>query len=73
MLMFAAMLVQLAMLITMLMWQPNKGTIVVFFVVAGLWGAADGVFVTQVISKLFCLSLFCYIIISCSTGSFYGV
>jgi len=32
----------------MFIWQPSKDEMAVFFVLAGLWGAADGIWQTQI-------------------------
>ena len=45
-LMFAA-LINYSLIITMMIWVPNENQLWVLFVLAGLWGVADGCWQTQ--------------------------
>ena len=45
--------VHLAMLMVMLFYKPTQNNFYLMFVIAGTWGVADGIFVTQVISKYY--------------------
>ncbi|XP_066997583.2 UNC93-like protein [Anabrus simplex] len=46
--MTSAMLLHIGILITLLLWRPHPEDIVIFFLMAGLWGAADGVWNVQI-------------------------
>lgn len=43
-----AALINYSLIITMFLWKPTDSTIVVLFVLAGLWGVADAVWQTQI-------------------------
>src|SRR5438105_2546609 len=45
---FAAAALDIGCLVTMLQWQPNPAEPMVFFVISGLWGIADGVWSPQI-------------------------
>ena len=44
-----ASLINYAMIILMLLWEPNPDQLIVLFVMAGLWGISDAIWQTQVI------------------------
>jgi len=41
-------LINISIIITMFFWRPNADTPIVFFIIAGCWGAADAVWQTQI-------------------------
>lgn len=44
-------LLHMSLMVVMLTWQPSPDTLYVTFIITGLWGIADGVWFTQIISK----------------------
>jgi len=55
-----AVLLNLACLVTMLKWQPNPAQPVVFFLISGAWGIADGVWSPQIRGKIINLCSYYY-------------
>jgi hypothetical protein len=45
------MLIQLVLMLVLFFWHASKEQFAVLFVVAALWGAADGIIGTQIVSK----------------------
>jgi predicted MFS family arabinose efflux permease len=45
-------LINIAMILTMFYWKPDPDTPIMFFVIAGFWGAGDAVWQTQINCKL---------------------
>jgi hypothetical protein len=46
-----AALINYAMIILMLLWDPKESQTILLFVIAGFWGISDAVWQTQVIGK----------------------
>ena len=44
-------LIDLALLVAMLLWQPSLDTLPVLFVIVGFWGLAEAILFTQLISE----------------------
>lgn len=42
------MVLQIGIIIALLLWKPTKEHTVVFFVISGLWGVCDGVWLVQI-------------------------
>jgi len=39
------------LLMVLYFWSPSKQTLYVFFIVAAAWGLAEGMLITQIVSK----------------------
>ena len=50
-LMLGGALINMALIITLLVWKPSTDSLPVFFVAAGAWGFADAIWQTQVNGK----------------------
>ena len=50
-LLLTAGLIDLALLVAMLLWQPSLDTLPVLFVIVGFWGLAEAILFTQLISE----------------------
>ncbi|XP_077295709.1 UNC93-like protein [Arctopsyche grandis] len=44
----SAMILQLGIIITLLLWKPTPDDIPIYFVISGLWGVCDGVWLVQI-------------------------
>lgn len=53
-----ALALHVALIVTLLVWDPAKGNRITFFVMAGLWGISDAVWLVQINGKYLSLVIF---------------
>lgn len=46
-------LINVSIITVYFLWKPNPDTPVIYFVIAGFWGAADAIWQTQINGKIF--------------------
>jgi predicted MFS family arabinose efflux permease len=48
---WSAMVLQIGIIVTLLMWKPEPTDSMIFFSIAGVWGIVDGVWLVQINGK----------------------
>lgn len=54
------MVLQIGIIIALLLWKPTTDHIPVFFVISGLWGVCDGVWLVQINGNILYIFLYKY-------------